>query len=522
MKTLSTTKRLILVLVSVLLLSIGWLGLSGITLLFALVPLMIISEHYTASARDFFRMLGWATMAFLLWSVASIWWVSIAHWSGPVTAGIVGTFWSLVAFMTYHYVSKRAPRALAYTIFVALWVTTEYLYYSAEVMTFPWLLLGHGFSNDIWAVQWYEYTGVFGGSLWVMASNVSIFEAMRSRCKVAKVRATIISLLPIIASVVIYFTYTPSDSSVKLSAVQPNVACYEGKDITIEDVATFVEEVPEDAAAVVMPESALCYIEYLDYTYNEESLNHYAPIFAKLFNGRDDNLKMILGASTSEHYGRDKATSTARYSEAYDDYYDVYNTALCLNSCGEVEDIYHKAKLVIGVEAMPEFVTSFVDLGGVSGQLGWGREHSVFNIGDIKVGPAICYEALYSDYFAGFVRKGANVMAVISNDGWWGNTPGHKRLFDFCRLRAIETRRSIARSANTGISGFITPRGDIQGDVLEWEEQGVLTQSVEVRDDSTLYVLYGDWVARISIYAAVLGLLYYVAYRVRRRNHLVE
>jgi apolipoprotein N-acyltransferase len=113
-------------------------------------------------------------------------------------------------------------------------------------------------------------------------------------------------------------------------------------------------------------------------------------------------------------------------------------------------------------------------------------------------------------------------MAVISNDGWWGNTPGHKRLFDFCRLRAIETRRSIARSANTGISGFITPRGDIQGDILCWNEQGVLTQSVELRSDKTLYVIYGDWIARIAKFVAIISLLYYVAYRVRRRNHLVD
>lgn len=522
MTQLTSRKRLVLVIISVLLLSIGWLGLSGITLLFALVPLMIISEHYSDSRRDFCRMLGWSALTFLLWNIASIWWVAIAHWSGPVTAAIVGTFWNVVAFMAYHYVSKRAPRALAYTILVALWITTEYMYYSAEVMTFPWLLLGHGFSNDIWAVQWYEYTGVFGGSLWVMASNVSIFEAMRTISKSAKVRATVISLMPLLVSVVIYFAYTPSDSSVKISVVQPNVACYEGKNISIDQVAALVDEVPEDAVAVVLPESALCYVEGLNGTINEANLDSFAGAFTKLFNGREDELRMIIGASTSQYYGNNKATSTARYSQRTGEYYDVYNTALCLNSAGEVEDSYHKAKLVIGVEAMPDFVSSFVDLGGVTGQLGWGREHDVFQVDSINVGPAICYEALYGDHFAGFVRKGANVMAVISNDGWWGNTPGHKRLFDFCRLRAIETRRSIARSANTGISGFITPRGDIQGDMLLWDEQGVLTQSLEVRSDMTLYVIYGDWVARIATFAAVLSLLYYVAYRTRRRNHLVE
>ncbi len=519
MTQLTSRKRLVLVIISVLLLSIGWLGLSGITLLFALVPLMIISEHYSDSRRDFMRMMGWAAMTFLLWSAATIWWVSIAHWSGPVTAGIVGTFWNLVAFMTYHYVSKRAPRALAYTLFAALWITTEYLYYSADVMTFPWLLLGHGFSNDIWAVQWYEYTGVFGGTLWAIASNISIFEAMRSSSKIAKIRATIISTAPMLISIALYFIYTPSEQSATLSVVQPNVACYEQKKISSERVAGLVAQLPEDTSCAILPESALCYVDGVATPMDEAHIESYSNDMAPLFGGRDD-ISIIAGQSTVRLYGDNMATSTARKFDG--GYIDYFNTALHIAPDGGVKDTYHKGKLVIGVEAMPEFVSSFVDLGGVTGQLGWGKEHDLFTVDNMKIGPAICYEALYSDYFAGFVRKGANVMAVISNDGWWGDTPGHRRLFDFCRLRAIETRRSIARSANTGISGFISPRGDVIGDLLEWDERGTLTESVELRDDATFYVRYGDWIARISIFAAVLSLLYYVAYRVRRRNHLVD
>ena len=111
---------------------------------------------------------------------------------------------------------------------------------------------------------------------------------------------------------------------------------------------------------------------------------------------------------------------------------------------------------------------------------------------------------------------------MVSNDGWWGNTPGHKRLFDFCRLRAIETRRAIARSANTGISGFISPTGENIGERLEWNEEGVLTAEVELRSDKTIYTIYGDWVARIATFVAVLALLYYIAYRTKKKNYLVD
>ena len=168
---------------------------------------------------------------------------------------------------------------------------------------------------------------------------------------------------------------------------------------------------------------------------------------------------------------------------------------------------------------MLEFLV--IDLGGTVGQLGVGVEPKVFDNGDKRIGPAICYEAVYGDFYGGFARKGAEAMAVISNDGWWGNTPGHKRLFAFCRLRAIEHRRAIARSANTGVSGFISERGD-DGERLEWEERGVLTTDVTLNNKTTLYTRYGDYIGRLARYVAMLCVLYFVAYRVRRKNYLVK
>ena len=180
-------------------------------------------------------------------------------------------------------------------------------------------------------------------------------------------------------------------------------------------------------------------------------------------------------------------------------------------------------RLVIGVEAMPftKFLNNFVDLGGITGQLGRNSQATVFERDGVKIGPAICYEGIYGDCFARFAREGAQVMAVMSNDGWWGNTPGHRHLFDYCRLRAIETRRAIARSANTGVSGFISSRGDVE-QRLDWEQRGVLVADVEVRGDETIYVRYGDWIGRLSWLLTLLCVLYYSAYRTRRKNHLVD
>lgn len=528
MKQNSTTHRILLVLLSVALLSLGWLGVTGFTLLVALIPLLIISENLSDSARDFWRMLGWATLTFMLWSAVTVWWVWNATPLGPLAAGLVGTFYNLCGIMLYHYTSKRAPRALAYTMLVAVWIAAEWAYNSADVMTFPWLLLGHGFSVDSWAVQWYEYTGIFGGTLWALVSNIAIFEVLRTRTATAKVRAGVIVVLPVIVSVVLLLTYKPSEHTTQISVVQPNVPCYQakrkarGKMNPTGDIMRLMNSVPASSSFVLLPESSLAYIPSVG-SIDEAQFFFVESLLDQMI---DDTAvtKLITGASTTVRYGDNKATSTARFNDGYG-WYDRYNTALLVNNEGEVEDIYHKGKLVIGVEAVPfrDLFDYFeIDLGGVTGQLGWGEEHKIFENNGVKIGPSICYEGLYGGYFAGFALRGAEVMALISNDGWWGNTIGHRRLFDFCRLRAIETRRAVARSANTGISGFISPTGSVIGDRLEWDEEGVLTAEVELRSEKTVYTIYGDWIARISTFVAVLTLLYFVAYRIRKRNHLVD
>ena len=136
--------------------------------------------------------------------------------------------------------------------------------------------------------------------------------------------------------------------------------------------------------------------------------------------------------------------------------------------------------------------------------------------------PAVCYESVYGAYVGEFVRGGAQLILVITNDGWWRDTAIHRQHFSFSRLRAIEHRRAVARSANTGISGFINARGDVVGPTLGWARRGVLTAPVALSDELTVYTRYGDYLGRIAQYVMLLCLLYYVAYRVKRRNYLVD
>ena len=513
-------QKLLCVLLSVGLLSFGWLGGSGLTLLVALVPLLYISASLGSSARDWWRMAGWAALTFVGWNAATVWWIWIATPVGPLAATFFSTMWNMLAFMLFHYVSKRAPKSIAYTVLVAAWVAAEYLYTYTEVISFPWLTLGNGFSGDVWAVQWYEYTGVLGGSMWVLLSNIVVYEALQQRSLFSRVRALAVIVVPLVASLCIYFTYRPAAERAKVAVVQPNVDCYNEKfnntsQKQFDNLMNLLSQTPSDAEIIVMPETAL------PSTFDEDdSLTSHdeTALFGAALHSSHPEAMLAIGATTIKTYDTDyQPTPTAR--ESWGMYYDVYNSALAINS--DKDYIHHKMRLVVGVEAMPVFVTSFIDLGGMSGQLGRNDKATVFQKNGLKAGPAVCYEGLYGEWFARFVREGAELMLVMSNDGWWGDTPGYRRLFDFCRLRAIETRRAVARSANTGISGFITSRGDVE-QRLEWDERGVLVQDVERSQRTTMYVLYGDWVGRMALLVTFLAVMYFTAYRIRRKNHLVD
>src|SRR5690606_7088837 len=113
----------------------------------------------------------------------------------------------------------------------------------------------------------------------------------------------------------------------------------------------------------------------------------------------------------------------------------------------------------------------------------------------------------YGEFVTGYVKKGANFLAIITNDAWWSDTQGHKQHLSYASLRDIETRKSVARSANTGISAFINEKGEIVKQ-LGYNKKGTLTSKISVNDKETFYVKYRDYIARISVLFAALILLF--------------
>ncbi len=140
--------------------------------------------------------------------------------------------------------------------------------------------------------------------------------------------------------------------------------------------------------------------------------------------------------------------------------------------------------------------------------MGHQKERSIFSHSgfDLKIAPIICYESVFGKYVTEYVKKGANLLFIITNDGWWKNTNGYEQHLSFAFVRAIETRRPVARSGNTGISAFI----DLKGKVIsksEWWTEATLKGSLIPETRITLYVKYGDWLLKCGILSAIIVLI---------------
>jgi apolipoprotein N-acyltransferase len=217
----------------------------------------------------------------------------------------------------------------------------------------------------------------------------------------------------------------------------------------------------------------------------------------------------LIGASAYEVFAK-KPSATA--TEGNDGkFYESYNTSVFWSTDVPPQFI-HKSKLVLGVERIPftkyfSFMESFaMEMGGASGTLGVEDKAKNFIAEDITFTSLVCYESIYGGWVADFVRDGSQVIFIITNDGWWRDTPGYRQHFAFARLRAVETRRHIARSANTGSSGFINQRGDVL-QKSAYDVQLALKDEVRLNDKLTPYVVHGDIIGRISQLATVLILI---------------
>jgi len=511
-----------------LLLTFGWPANGFPLFLFiGFVPILIIEDVIFHHKKEFhrFSFFLYAFIAMIIWNSLTTYWIYYSTAAGVILAILLNSLFMSVTLSLFHYTRKTIKHHSSYLSFIVFWLAFEFIHLDWD-LTWSWLNLGNGFANYPAWVQWYEYTGSLGGTLWVLMTNLLIFKAIRMfvlkektkryRILFAAFCADLI-LVPILISLLVYYQYEDKGMSLKTIIVQPNIDPYNEKfdDLTseeqIEKILTLVKlKIDNQPNLIVCPETAIpegIFENNLNYSKSIERIN--------LFIKETPSLSILIGASTYKRFERGEVKSaTARESFDGDFWYDAYNSALFVDSTKNIQ-IYHKSKLVPGVEKMPfskqlKFLEKYaLDLGGIVGSLGIQNERSVFtsNDGKIKAAPVICYESIYGEFVSKYVRNGANVICIITNDGWWENTAGYKQHFEYARLRAIENRKSIIQSANTGISGFINQRGDVIQKTSWWKEE-VLTNNVFLNDQKTIYVRYGDYIARTSYYISLVFILF--------------
>ena len=178
--------------------------------------------------------------------------------------------------------------------------------------------------------------------------------------------------------------------------------------------------------------------------------------------------------------------------------------------------------LVPGVETLPWFL-KFLDrwfekFGGTTAGYAKQEERTVLNEKNgFKIAPAICYESIYGEFMRKYIKNGANLICIITNDGWWKNTPGHKQHMNYARLRAIETRTWVARSANTGISCFIDPNGRVF-EPQPYDTNAAIKMKIDVSDHSkTFFVKYGDILSKIMVVLSIIILLSSIILKILRK-----
>ncbi len=517
-------KRYVLLLLSLLtglLLAAAWPE-RGFTLLIfvAWVPLLWIQQELGDNGRK--GMFWYAFVSFFVWNVLTTWWIWNSTGAGAVAAWMLNSLFMAFVFYIFHLSRiKLFNNKRGIGILLFYWISWEYFHMNWQ-LTWPWLSLGNVFSSQHTWIQWYEYTGILGGTTWVFIVNFLLFTVIRSvkfkdnvRAILNGIGALLFLIIPIFYSYYIYNNYSEEINPVEVIMVQPNIDPYNEEfslppEVILERNLKLARPLITDSTRfIVSPESAIqegIWEHLLTYSTSIATIKRFIAPYP--------DLAYVIGASTWRKIGKDETmTNAARKLSDRDQYYYSYNTAFLIDNSDFIQ-IHHKSKLTPGVERMPSYgilrplEKLAINLGGVSGTLGWDDNPVVFKPAhsDVEVAPVICYESVYGDYVAKYVRRGTQLIFVITNDGWWGETPGYRQHLLFSVLRAIETRRDVARSANTGVSAIINQRGDVLQKTKYWEP-AALKAKLNINDKQTFYVTYGDYLARIASFVSVLVLL---------------
>jgi len=528
-------KNFLYALLSGILLAISWPTYGfPLFIFFAFTPLLLAEFNIRNHSKSWVKLkvFGVSYFSFFIWNLITTYWVSYSTLFGGTFAILANSLLMATVFLLYHIVAKRTGFSAASAFLISLWMVFEKIHLNWE-FSWPWLNLGNVFSEYISWVQWYEFTGTFGGTLWVWLANIAIFKAILQFVEYKDkgiiyrgiLKLSLLILIPIGISLILYYNVEEPDETLEVLILQPNINPYTEKYNTTDTrIGELLLELSNEAVTdatdlIIAPETV-----FADGTQLSNFEKSEAVYFGRQISRLKTELSFLGGLSMFERFSDYKKVRPQSNQLAPNDWYDDYNSAFLVQEDSDTTQIYHKSKLVVGVENFPYqnilkpiLGDVMIDLGGTVAMKTTQQNREVLWLNDnTGTAPIICYESVYGEYVTDYVENGANFLSIITNDAWWGDTEGHQQHLSYARLRAVENRRFVARSANTGISAIINSRGDIV-QKLGYEERGTIAGEIGLLSEKTFYVKYGDYLARIAQFLALFIFLFSVVKFKRKR-----
>lgn len=504
------TKRLFLICIASCLLVISFPKVDlPYCIWFALVPLLAALE-----GKSVYRcfLTGW--WCGFLFSIGLIYWIVVVtttYGHLPYAMGVV-LMLLLAAYLALYvggacalarYVEQRSYLSLPLVLPFA-WVALEYLR-SFLFSGFPWENLGYSQYRMLTIMQCADITGVYGVSLLIVWVNAALYLTLRGARRGKFVWKPLGFTLLLFSAVVLYgrvrmdevSTLLAKADPITVGLVQGNIAQdikwnndFRQEALNIHQTLTR-ETLRSGVRLVIWPESATPFYLEHDPAYQE-------ALFTLI---RGTGAYLLVG---SPSLGRENKRLFS------------FNSAFLLSPEADIIGRYDKIHLVPFGEYVPlQKLLFFVDkmVEGI-GEFKPGETVVLMPFPQAPFAVLICYEIIFPDLTRRFVKRGATFLVNITNDGWFGDTSAPYQHFSMAAVRAIENKRYVARAANTGVSGFISPLGEVQAasDVFT---QAALNGTLRPLGMITFYTRYGD----VFSIAVCIGILLLIV-PVKRRAHI--
>lgn len=494
--------------------------LSGMALVFAFPPFSLGALAWVALVPLFFALekRGWkggfgaAFLSGFAFNLGAIYWVvhSMYNYGGVPVAAAILVMLVLVLYMALYWgvfgllYTRTAglPGVARLVLAPSFWVGLEYA--RAHILTgFPWVLAGYTQTPYPALIQIADTTGVWGVSFAVVAMNVALALLVsgllsKERGRAHLLPAVIASFLVVSMAVygVVRINMVEAEAAawpkLRVGVAQGSIdqgVKWDGRyqQETIDIYRRLTEEASEGLARlVVWPETAIPY--YYDPEEIEDgqvgSLSRAAATY-------------ILTGSPSYNYNPE--SNEVSY----------FNSAYLIDPKGQTVGRYDKYHLVPFGEYLPlRGILPFEKLTAGIGDFTEGQGPVPIEYTDASIGTLVCFESIFPEIARGHVANGANLLATITNDAWFGRTSAPSQHFQMAVLRAVENRSFLVRSANTGISGIIDPAGRALKTTALYERTAVVADVGLRKGPPSFYTLYGDLFAwGCSVISAVFIVL---------------